>query len=285
MAEKANGLTAYPFPFWGLYGYSCAVLSVVTYPLLGEPLIGESLGPYKILAPLGRGGMGEVYLAEDTRLKRKVAIKVLPAEFASDPERLARFEQEARAAAALNHPHIAAVFDVGQELVELGGGDDGGSDSGDSGPVKSEAVVHYIVQEYLEGQTLADQINSKGATPTKKALDLGVEIASALSAAHEAGIVHRDLKPANVFVSPDGHAKVLDFGLAKLTELAAINADSGSSGSLSPPGAAAASTSATPAPTPSMTTIPGRRRTLSSLTAVPPAFSLPATPRQRTSRT
>ena len=191
-------------------------------------MIGTSLGPYKIIDSLGSGGMGEVYLAEDTRLKRKVAIKVLPAEFASDPERLARFEQEARAAAALNHPHIAAVFDVGQELVELGGGDDGDSDSGDSGPVKSKAVVHYIVQEYLEGQTLGDQINSKGAMPTKKALDLGAEIASALSAAHEAGIVHRDLKPANVFVSPDGHAKVLDFGLAKLTELAAINADSDS---------------------------------------------------------
>ena len=93
-------------------------------------MIGKSLGPYKIIDTLGAGGMGEVFLAEDTRLGRKVAIKVLPAEFASDPERLARFEQEARAAAALNHPHIAAVFDVGSALAEVGGGDDGNSDSG-----------------------------------------------------------------------------------------------------------------------------------------------------------
>jgi len=177
-------------------------------------MIGKTLGRYKILEPLGAGGMGEVYLAEDTRLKRKVAIKVLPTEFASDSERLARFEQEARAAAALNHPHIAVVFDVGQELVEVGGGDDGDSDSGDSGPMKSTAVVHYMVQEYLEGQTLADQLNSKGAMPTKKTLDFAAEVAEALGAAPGAGIVHRDLKPANILVSPDGHAKVLDFGLA-----------------------------------------------------------------------
>ena len=155
---------------------------------------GHSLGPYQILEPLGAGGMGEVYLAEDTRLGRKVAVKVLPEEFASDPERLARFEQEARAAAALNHPHIAAVHDVGFE--------DG---------------THFMVQEYLEGQSLREALQG-GALGLKRTLALGHEIVGALAAAHRAGIVHRDLKPENVFVTPDGHAKVLDFGLAKLTE-------------------------------------------------------------------
>ena len=162
-------------------------------------MIGKSLGPYEILDKLGAGGMGDVYLAKDTRLGRSVAVKVLPEEYASDPERLARFEQEARAAAALNHPHIAAVFDVG----ESGG-------------------VHYMVQEHLEGQTLGDRLQNKGAMSTKAALDLAIEIVEALAAAHGAGIVHRDLKPPNIFVSNDGHAKVLDFGLAKLTEFAGI---------------------------------------------------------------
>ena len=157
---------------------------------------GTKLGPYEITEQLGAGGMGEVYLATDTRLGRKVAIKVLPAEFASDPERLARFEQEARAAAALNHPHIAAVFDVGTE--------DG---------------TQFMVQEYLEGDTLREPLR-KGALPLKKALGLATEIAEALAAAHAAGIIHRDLKPENIFVTKEGHAKVLDFGLAKLTEVA-----------------------------------------------------------------
>ncbi len=130
---------------------------------------GTKLGPYEITEQLGAGGMGEVYLAQDTRLGRKVAIKVLPAEFASDPERLARFEQEARAAAALNHPHIAAVHDVGVE--------DG---------------THFMVQEYLEGDTLREPLG-KGALPLKKALGLATEIAEALAAAHAAGIIHRDL--------------------------------------------------------------------------------------------
>ncbi len=160
-------------------------------------MIGTKLGPYEITEQLGAGGMGEVYLAQDTRLGRKVAIKVLPAEFASDPERLARFEQEARAAAALNHPHIAVVHDIGTE--------DG---------------THFMVQEYLEGNTLREPLQ-KGALPLKKALGLATEIAEALAAAHAAGIIHRDLKPENIFVTKEGHAKVLDFGLAKLTEIAA----------------------------------------------------------------
>ncbi len=157
---------------------------------------GTKLGPYEITEQLGAGSMGEVWLAQDTRLGRKVAIKVLPAEFASDPERLARFEQEARAAAALNHPHIASVFDVGTE--------DG---------------THFMVQEYLEGETLREPLG-KGALPLKKTLRLATEIADALAAAHAAGIIHRDLKPENIFVTMEGHAKVLDFGLAKLTEVA-----------------------------------------------------------------
>ena len=175
-------------------------------------MIGTSLGPYKIIEQLGAGGMGEVYLGEDTRLGRKVAIKVLPAEFASDPERLARFEQEARAAAALNHPHIAVVHDVGSEAGEGG------------------ATTHFIVQEYLEGQSLRERLD-KGALPLGKALDLATEAGEALIAAHKAGIIHRDLKPDNIFVTEEGHAKVLDFGLAKLTEMAA---PTGGSASMSP---------------------------------------------------
>ena len=164
-------------------------------------MIGTSLGPYKIIEQLGAGGMGEVYLGEDTRLGRKVAIKVLPEEYASDPERLARFEQEARAAAALNHPHIAVVHDVGSEATEDG------------------SITHFMVQEYLEGDTLREPLK-KGALPLRNALALAAEVAEALTAAHAAGIVHRDLKPENIFITEGGHAKVLDFGLAKLTEAA-----------------------------------------------------------------
>ncbi|MCH7823398.1 MAG: protein kinase [Acidobacteria bacterium] len=155
-------------------------------------MIGESLGPYKILEPLGAGGMGEVYLAEDTRLDRKVAIKVLPEEFAGDPQRVARFEREARAAAALNHPHIATIHDVGHE--------------GDT---------HFIVQEYLVGEPLARRLD-RGVPPATETLRLAMEIAEALAAAHEAGVVHRDLKPGNVFITEEGDAKILDFGLARL---------------------------------------------------------------------
>src|SRR5687768_7730150 len=153
---------------------------------------GTHLGPYEILELLGAGGMGEVYKATDRRLDRLVAIKVLPGEFASDPERLARFEQEARAAAALNHPHIAAVFDVGAD-----------------GP------SHYIVQEYLQGSSLRALLTQRRDRPLAEWLSIAADVAEALAAAHHAGIVHRDIKPENVMVSADGHAKVLDFGLAK----------------------------------------------------------------------
>src|SRR6266540_174626 len=155
---------------------------------------GARLGPYEILAPIGAGGMGEVYRARDPRLKRDVAVKVLPSAFSADPERLARFEQEARAAAALSHPNILAVYDVGQH---------------DGSP--------YIVSELLDGETLRERVTG-GALPVRKGVEYAIQIAHGLAAAHETGIVHRDLKPENIFVTSDGRVKILDFGLAKLTE-------------------------------------------------------------------
>ena len=155
---------------------------------------GTRLGPYEILSAIGAGGMGEVYKARDPRLGRDVAIKVLPASLSADPERLHRFEQEARAAAALNHPNILAVHDIGQH---------------DGAP--------YIVSELLEGETLRERLNG-GALPVRKAVEYAVQIAHGLAAAHEKGITHRDLKPENVFVTSDGRVKILDFGLAKLTQ-------------------------------------------------------------------
>src|SRR5437773_8255341 len=154
---------------------------------------GTRLGPYEVLAPLGAGGMGEVYRARDERLKREVAIKVLPASFSADADRLRRFEQEAQAAGALNHPNILSIYDVGTH---------------DGNP--------YVVSELLEGETLRDRL-SGGAVPVHKAIDWSLQIAHGLAAAHEKGIVHRDLKPENLFVTRDGRVKILDFGLAKLT--------------------------------------------------------------------
>ena len=154
---------------------------------------GTRLGPYEILAPLGAGGMGEVYRAKDPRLGREVAIKVLPATFSQDPDRLKRFEAEARAAGVLNHPGITAVYDFGT--------------AADQSP--------YIVTELLEGETLRNRLLT-GALPVRKAIDYAVQIAKGLAAAHEKGIVHRDLKPENLFLTRDGRVKILDFGLAKL---------------------------------------------------------------------
>jgi serine/threonine-protein kinase len=152
------------------------------------------LGPYEIVSALGAGGMGEVYKARDARLDRTVAIKVLPPELAADPDRRARFEREARAIAALSHPHICTIFDVGR---------DNGTD--------------YLVMELLEGETLAERLGRAKARPLPVAdvLRYAIEIADALDKAHRAGIVHRDLKPANVMITKSG-AKLLDFGLAKL---------------------------------------------------------------------
>jgi serine/threonine protein kinase/Tol biopolymer transport system component len=164
---------------------------------------GTRLAPYEIVAPLGVGGMGEVYRATDSRLKRQVAIKILPAALASDPDRLARFQREAEVLASLNHPHIAAVY--GLEDVPS-------SASGHAGKA--------LVMELVEGPTLADRI-AQGPLPVDEALAIARQIAAALEAAHEQGIVHRDLKPANIKVREDGTVKVLDFGLAKLTDTGA----------------------------------------------------------------
>jgi TolB-like protein/Tfp pilus assembly protein PilF len=160
---------------------------------------GARLGPYEIVALVGAGGMGEVYRARDTRLGRDVAIKVLPAEFASDPERLRRFEQEARAVAALDHPNILALYDVGTH---------------EGSP--------YIVTQLLEGESLRDKLTGS-PLPPRKVLGIGIQVASGLAAAHEKGIVHRDLKPENLFVTSDGHVKILDFGLAKLRPGAGVS--------------------------------------------------------------
>ena len=158
---------------------------------------GTRLGAYEILSLIGQGGMGEVYRARDPRLGRDVAIKVLPTACSADPDRLRRFEQEARAAAALNHPALLAVFDIG-----------------------TEGGAPYIVSELLEGETLRDRLR-RDVLPLRKAVDYAIQIARGLSAAHDKGIVHRDLKPENLFVTTDGRVKILDFGLAKLTESAA----------------------------------------------------------------
>ena len=153
---------------------------------------GTRLGPYEILVPLGAGGMGEVYRARDERLKRDVAIKVLPAELAADPERRGRFEREARSASALSHPNILTVYDIG-----------------------SVDSIVYIAMELVDGGTLKDLVAS-GPVPVRKLLEISTQIAEGLAAAHAAGIVHRDLKPANLMVSKNGYVKILDFGLAKL---------------------------------------------------------------------
>src|SRR5437660_9620180 len=152
---------------------------------------GTRLGPYEILAPLGAGGMGEVYRARDTKLNRDVALKILPAAFASDPDRMARFTREAQTLASLNHPNIAHIHGLEES--------DG---------------VRALVMELVEGEDLAQRI-ARGALPLDEVLPIAKQIAEALEAAHEQGIIHRDLKPANIKVRPDGTVKVLDFGLAK----------------------------------------------------------------------
>lgn len=160
---------------------------------------GTKLGPYEIQSPLGAGGMGEVYRARDTRLERIVAIKIVPAAFASDADRLMRFQQEARVLSALSHPNLLAIFDVGNQNSSC-----------------------YLVCELLEGESLRERLNA-GPLSVRKAVDYGIQMANGLAAAHEKGIVHRDLKPDNIFLTKDGRVKILDFGLAKSTSSASEN--------------------------------------------------------------
>jgi Tol biopolymer transport system component len=170
---------------------------------------GTRLGPYELLAPLGAGGMGEVYRARDTKLNRDVAIKVLPDLFAADPDRLARFQREAQVLAALNHPNIAQIYGLEET---------------------SSAGVAALVMELVDGEDLAQRL-ARGPLPLEEAVSIGAQVADALEAAHEQGIIHRDLKPANVKVRPDGTVKVLDFGLAKAMDPAAA---AGASATMSP---------------------------------------------------
>src|ERR1700740_324010 len=154
---------------------------------------GTKLGPYEIVAPLGAGGMGEVYRARDSRLGREVAVKIVSGAYSQDADHLRRFEQEARAASALNHPNIIVLYDIG-----------------------THEDAPYLVTELLEGVTLRDRLMN-GPLPVRKAIEYAVQIAEGLACAHDKGIVHRDLKPENIFVRRDGRVKILDFGIAKPT--------------------------------------------------------------------
>jgi eukaryotic-like serine/threonine-protein kinase len=184
--------------------FETPAIEVAAGLMAGEPagtLAGRSLSHFRVHSLLGAGGMGEVYLAEDTLLARKVALKLLPTQFTSDGARIRRFQQEARAASSLNHPNIVIVHEIG----EVNGS-------------------HFIATEFIEGETLRDRLK-RSPLKVSEALDVAAQVAAALVAAHGAGIVHRDIKPENVMVRPDGLVKVLDFGLAKLTEQPASTAE------------------------------------------------------------
>ena len=165
-----------------------------------SPAMLERIGPFNVVRELGRGGMGVVYLARDTRLERDVAIKALPEHLASDPSRLERFEREARTLAGLNHPNVAGIYGVEEQ--------DG---------------AKFLVLEFVDGETLADRLE-RGPVPVDEAVEIAVRIAAGVEAAHEAGVIHRDLKPANIKVTTEGEAKVLDFGLARADAIASSSA-------------------------------------------------------------
>src|SRR5215813_1408716 len=178
-------------------GYVAAGDLLTTHQL--QP--GERLAHYKIESILGEGGMGVIYLAEDTRLQRRVALKLLPPHFMVNPERVRRFEREARAASALSHPNIVTIYEIGQS-----------------------ETTHFIATELVAGKTLRQLINEKPFT-LNEALNVSIQVADALQGAHAAGIVHRDIKPENIMIRQDGYVKILDFGLAKLNEPQATEAD------------------------------------------------------------
>ena len=159
-----------------------------------DSLVGQTIGHYKISESIGTGGMGEVYLATDITAGRKAALKLLPMRFTGDAERLKRFQQEAHAVVGLNHPNILTVYEIGEDHS-----------------------THYIASELIEGETLRDRL-TRGPMELSEAVDIAIQAASALAAAHQAGIVHRDIKPENIMLRPDGYVKVLDFGIAKLAE-------------------------------------------------------------------
>src|SRR5437660_8241731 len=159
-------------------------------------LVDRTIGHYKISKRIGSGGMGEVYLATDVTAGRQAALKLLPMRFTGDAERLKRFQQEARAVVALNHPNILTVYEIGEDHS-----------------------THYIASELIEGETLRQRL-MRGPIQLSEAVDVAIQVASALAAAHQAGIVHRDIKPENIMLRPDGYVKVLDFGIAKLAESA-----------------------------------------------------------------
>src|SRR5262245_45430457 len=202
--EQADGFIA---------GKVAGVVAEMAARQRATSFVGRSFGHYQTLSLIGAGGMGEVYLAEDTRLGRKAALKLLRAAFTQDKDHVRRFKQEARAASSLNHPNILTIHEIGEASTAEGG-------------------AHYIVSEFVEGETLRAMLGG-GRLDVGKAKAIAEQVASALSVAHEAGIVHRDIKPENVMARPDGLVKVLDFGLAKLTEAPASPADSEASSNLS----------------------------------------------------
>src|SRR6266496_2834125 len=170
-------------------------------------LVGHTIGHYKISRRIGTGGMGDVYLANDMTAGRKAALKLLPMRFTSDAERLKRFQQEERALVGLNHPNILTVYEIGEDHS-----------------------THYIASELIEGETLRQRL-MRGRMEVGEAVDIAIQVASALAAAHETGIVHRDIKPENIMLRPDGYVKVLDFGIAKLAESAFAEATADGAGS------------------------------------------------------
>src|SRR3989454_8751104 len=173
-----------------------------------DSFVGQTIGHYKISESIGTGGMGEVYLATDIIAGRKAALKLLPMRFTGDAERLKRFEREARAVVGLNHPNILTVYEIGEDHS-----------------------THYIASELIEGETLRQRL-MRGPMQLSEAVDVAIQVASALAAAHETGVVHRDIKPENIMLRPDGYVKVLDFGIAKLAESAFAEATADGTGSM-----------------------------------------------------